>query len=166
MSKATLWEIPHYQVQVQLLSRCYKSLLIWVSPGSTLNARPIHPVLHRGPALPPHCPLLYAFIPFVNQNSCLFLFGLIEIFMIKHLLFCETLSCSTGRMNQFLSAVLESCCFSRMLFALHSSAVRLPGDCDSRMWQFPLRSSHMSFLTAQSAPMCSPPPESLLLSGP
>lgn len=112
MSKATLWEIPHYQVQVQLLSRCYKSLLIWVSPGSTLNARPIHPVLFRGPALPPHCPLLYAFIPFVKQNSCRFLFGLTETFMIRHVLFCETLSCSTGRVNQFLSVVLESCCFS------------------------------------------------------
>lgn len=131
-----------------------------MSPGSTL-ARPIHPA--GGPALPPHCPLLYAFIPFVKQNSCLFPSGLIEIFLIKHL-FCEILSCSTGRMNQFLSAALESCCFARMLIALDSSAVRLSGDCDSQMWQFPLSSSDTSsFPAAQSALMCSPRPESLLL---
>lgn len=58
-----------------------------------------------------------------SRIAVFFFFGLIEIFMIKHLLFCETLSCSTGRMNQFLSVVLESCCFSRMLIVLDSSAV-------------------------------------------
>lgn len=139
-----------------------------MSPGSTLHARPIHPVLHWGPALPPHCPLVYAFLPFVKQNSYLFPSGLIEIFLIKHLLFCETVSCSTGRMNQFLSAVLESCCFARMLIALDSSAVRLPGHCDSQMWRFPLSSSHTtsSFPTAQSAPMWSPRPASFLVSLP